>query len=93
MYYNKYKKKKKNITNLVISRFKFYYSRIFLDLIHPFSVFMNLVPASAPRLVYYPVCGMMHIKEPLLLIGKSSLCDVATAGFLSHYQNGPLPYV
>ena len=21
-----------------------------------------------------PVCGMMHIKEPLLLIGKSSLC-------------------
>ena len=24
----------------------------------------------------YPVCGMMHIKEPLLLIGKSSLCGV-----------------
>ena len=22
----------------------------------------------------YPVCGMVHIKEPLLLIGKSSLC-------------------
>ena len=22
---------------------------------------------------YYPVCGMVHIKEPLLLIGKSSL--------------------
>ena len=22
----------------------------------------------------YPVCGMMLIKEPLLLIGKSSLC-------------------
>ena len=22
----------------------------------------------------YPVCVMMHIKEPLLLIGKSSLC-------------------
>ena len=22
----------------------------------------------------YPVCGIMHIKEPLLLIGKSSLC-------------------
>ena len=22
----------------------------------------------------YPVCSMMHIKEPLLLIGKSSLC-------------------
>ena len=24
--------------------------------------------------MYYPVCGMMHIKEPLLLIGKSNLC-------------------
>ena len=24
--------------------------------------------------IYYPVCGMMPIKEPLLLIGKSSLC-------------------
>ena len=22
----------------------------------------------------YPVCGMMHIKEPLLLIAKSSRC-------------------
>ena len=22
----------------------------------------------------YPVCGMVHIKEPLLLITKSSLC-------------------
>ena len=26
------------------------------------------------RGMYYPVCGMMHIKEPLLLLGKSSLC-------------------
>ena len=39
-----------------------------------------LVPASIPRLVNkgcgmcYPVCGMVHIKEPLLLIGKSSPC-------------------
>ena len=39
-----------------------------------------LVPAIAPRLVYkgrgmcYPVCGMVHIKEPLLLIGKSNPC-------------------
>ena len=54
-----------------------------------------IVPASAPRLVQqrpgmcYPVCGMVHIKEPLLLIGKS----VAAAGFLSRYLNGPLPYV
>ena len=34
----------------------------------------------------YPVCGMVHIKEPLLLIDKGY---VAAAGFLSHYQNGP----
>ena len=26
------------------------------------------------RGVCYPVCGMVHIKEPLLLIGKSSPC-------------------
>ena len=25
----------------------------------------------------YPVCGMVHIKEPLLLIGKSSPCGVS----------------
>ena len=30
-----------------------------------------IVPASG---MFYPVCGMVHIKEPLLLIGKSSLC-------------------
>ena len=24
--------------------------------------------------MYYPVCWMVHIKEPLLLIGKSSPC-------------------
>ena len=40
----------------------------------------------------YPVCRMMHVKQPLLLIDKSSLCDVVAAGFLSHYQSGPLPY-
>ena len=28
----------------------------------------------------YPVCGMVHIKEPLLLIGNSSLCG--GGGFL-----------
>ena len=26
------------------------------------------------RGMYYPVCGMIHIKEPLLLIGKSNPC-------------------
>ena len=32
----------------------------------------------------YPVCGMMHVKELLLIVGKS---------FLSRYLSGPLPYV
>ena len=38
--------------------------------------------------MYYPVCGMMHIKEPLLLIGKSSPC-----GGSEFPLSGPLPYV
>ena len=39
----------------------------------------------------YPVCGMVHIKEPLLLIEKSPCGD---SGFpLSHYLCGTLPYV
>ena len=33
----------------------------------------------------YPVCRMVHIKEPLLI----RVAYVAAAGFLSHYQNGP----
>ena len=39
----------------------------------------------------YPVCGMMRIKQPLLLFGKSS--HLAAVGFLSLYMSGPLPYV
>ena len=34
----------------------------------------------------YPVCGMVHIKEPLLFIGKSSLCGGSGFPFsLSEY--------
>ena len=41
----------------------------------------------------YPVCGMVYIKDFLLLIGKSSLAQVgAAASFLSHRHSGPLPY-
>ena len=29
------------------------------------------------RGMYYLVCGMMHIKEPLLVIGKSSPCGIS----------------
>ena len=43
----------------------------------------------------YLLCGMVHIKEPLVLIGKTErIADVvAAAGFLSRYLSGPLPYV
>ena len=37
----------------------------------------------------YPVCGIMHLKEPLLLIGKSSPCGPWFPLLLS----GPFPYV
>ena len=41
--------------------------------------------------VCYPVCGMMHIKEPLLLIRKSSPCS-GCSGF-PFSLSGPLSYV
>ena len=33
------------------------------------------------RIMCYPVCGMVHIKEPLLLIGKSSPCGGSRFSF------------
>ena len=47
-----------------------------------------LVPANVPRLTY-PVSGMVHIKETLLLIGNGSH-GVAAAGFLCLSRS--LPY-
>ena len=35
----------------------------------------------------YPVCGMMHIKEPLLLIGKSSSCLFIFVLFFLYFNN------
>ena len=43
------------------------------------------------RGMYYPVCGMEHIKEPLVLIRKRSLCG--GSGFSLSYLSCPLPYV
>ena len=40
----------------------------------------------------YPVCEMVHIKELLLLIGKSSPCGGSRFP-LSYYLNGPLPFI
>ena len=39
----------------------------------------------------YPVCGMVHVKDPLLLRRVAHV--VVAACFLSHYLNSPLPYV
>ena len=47
-------------------------------MVNPLSYF-SLQPVlhdwcNKSRRMCYPVCGMMYIQEPLLLIGKSSLC-------------------
>ena len=49
-----------------------------LHVVNPLSYF-SLQPVlydwcNKGRGMCYPVCGMVHIKEPLLLIGKNSLC-------------------
>ena len=38
----------------------------------------------------YPICGMMHIKEPLLLMEK--VAHVTAACFLSSYLSGAFPF-
>ena len=46
--------------------------------------------------MYYPVYGMVHIKEPLLLIGKSSPCSGGSGFPLSlsewSFTISPTPY-
>ena len=43
--------------------------------VDPFNYFLfQLVLHKKGRGMCYPVCGMVHIKEPLRLIGKSSPC-------------------
>ena len=36
--------------------------------------------------IYYPVCGMVHIKDPLLLIKRSSPCSGGSKFLLSLYE-------
>ena len=38
-------------------------------------LWLGLIERHVPGRGMHPVCGMVHIKEPLLFIGKSSLCD------------------
>ena len=39
----------------------------------------------------YPLCGMIFIKQLLMIIGK--VAHMAAAGFLSRYLSGSIPYV
>ena len=67
------------------------------SILHGGPIELFLVPVLHTRCnkshdMSYSVCGMMHIKEPLLLIVKSSPCG--GSGFpLSLCLSGPLPYV
>ena len=42
------------------------------------------------RGMYYPVCGMVNINDPLRLIEKSSPCGGSR---FTIYLSGPLPYI
>ena len=46
---------------------------VFRSILHGGPIELFLIPASA-LLCCYPVCGMMHIKEPLLLNRKICSC-------------------
>ena len=52
------------------------------DILHCYFLFQPVLHdwCNKGRGMCYPVCGMVHIKEHLLLIGKSSLCG--GSGFL-----------
>ena len=63
-------------------------------MVDPFSYF-SFQPVLQGRGMCYPICGMMHIKEYLLLIGKSN--PYANSGFsrsLSEWSFTmcPMPY-
>ena len=55
------------------------------------NVLFNNMTGVTKAVVYIILTGMMHIKEPLLLIGKSSLCG--SSRFPLSYLSGPLSYV
>ena len=48
-------------------------------------------PVFQGRGMYYPVCGMVYIKEPLLLVRKNSPCNGDSRFPL--LLGDPLPYV
>ena len=52
-------------------------------MVDPLSYFSFHDWCNKGRGMCYPVCGMMHIKELLLLIGKSSLCSGGSGLYVS----------
>ena len=68
------------------------------SILHAGPIELFLVPASAPRLVCAGLSGMMHIKDPLLLIEKNSPCSGSSSRFslsLSEWSFTilcPMPY-
>ena len=43
-------------------------------ILHNLYTVLTILHVWCNKGMHYPVCGMVHVKEPLLLIGKSSLC-------------------
>ena len=52
--------------------------------------FKLLLDPTITKAVVCTICGMVHIKDPLLLIEKRSPCH--NVSFLSGYLWDPLPY-
>ena len=60
-------------------------------MVDKFSYFSSQPVLHVLRGMCYPICGMVHIKDPFLLIGKSSPCCGGSGFSLS--LSGSLPYV
>ena len=57
--------------------------------VDPLSSFQSVLHdwCNKGRGMCYPVCGMVHIKEPLLLIDKSSLCGMVTIRMVLNHMS------
>ena len=62
-------------TNFYGKQVREHSSRLFIILTHPVMRSSQCSTTGVTKaVVCYPVCGMVHIKEPFLLIDKNSLC-------------------
>ena len=64
-------------------------------MVDPLSYFSSKCSTTGvtKAVVYVILSGMMYIKEPLLLIRKSSPCSAGSRFPVSCYLSGPLPNV